>query len=65
MLKVGTFSICGSMTKGYYVVDRDMFNNWGRMPQESEMRFKTRQEATEHARNCHDFKTGKRTNPYF
>ena len=61
-LKVGTFAIRGNMRNGYRVVDLDTFNNWGTMPTDASLSFKTRTEACEHAQNCHDFKTGKRMN---
>jgi hypothetical protein len=59
-LRVGTFGICGNVRKGYFIVDHDKFNNWGVKRGEGGENFKTRAEACEYAKRCHEFKTGLR-----
>lgn len=61
MLKVGTFAIRGSMKTGYFIVDLDNFNNWGVRRNSEDENFKTRQEAADYAKRCHEFKIGHRS----
>lgn len=60
-LKVGTFVIRGSMSKGYWIEDRCTFNNWGVKRAEDGQNFKTRSDACDYASRCHDFKVGRRS----
>ena len=60
LMKVGTFVICGSMAKGYWIEDTDPFNNWGVKTAPDGSNFETRAQASEFALRCHKFKTGSR-----
>ena len=58
--KVGTFLICGNRHQGYFLLDTDTFNNWGKKLDEAGEYFLTRAEAANYAQRCHDFKIGRR-----
>jgi hypothetical protein len=55
----GTFVIRGTMAKGYWIEDRDTFNNWGVNNAPNGSNFKTRDEAMQFAMACHNFKIGR------
>jgi hypothetical protein len=59
MMKFGTFVVRGSMAKGYWLEDRDTFNDWGIKTAPDGSNFKTRAEAFEFAKLCHNFKIGR------
>jgi len=57
-MKYGTFITRGSMAKGYWIEDTCTFNDWGVKNAPDGSNFKTRAEAFEFAKACHNFKIG-------